>query len=89
MPNRNLHNLLCLVFGNLLYVDVYKQYRNCAFGLGAKFGNKGLKSENGSVSSEHHRRFFRCPAELPIGHLVKFLRCKFNVMNPATHKVTI
>ncbi|XP_032794297.2 uncharacterized protein LOC116930951 [Daphnia magna] len=56
---------------------------NCEFGLRANLGKDG--PETGS----QHRRFFRCPADLPIGHLVKFLRNKFNVTDPATHKLEI
>ena len=43
-------------------------------------------SAEGSI---HNRRYFRCPANLPIGHLVRFLRCKFDVVDPAINKVRL
>ncbi|XP_057365708.1 polycomb group protein Psc-like [Daphnia carinata] len=56
---------------------------NCEFGLKANLG------KDGPEAGSQHRRYFRCPADLPIGHLIKFLRNKFNVTDPATHKLEI
>lgn len=46
-----------------------------------------LDGDSSASSGCQHRRYFRCPAEMPIGALVKFLRSKFDVTNAKSHKV--
>lgn len=59
--------------------------RNCGFGM-----RKTLSAPEADCGGrEQHRRYFQCPAALPLGHLVKFLRAKYNVPDPAKHKVSV
>ena len=46
-----------------------------------------MRRKTEAVEAADDRRFFRCPADVTIGLLSKFLRCKYDVMDAATHKV--
>ncbi len=87
-PNRkDSFQFFCFIVVKLNFV----LFRNCAFGLKRRLlaHRDGFSSvETTPSAGSQHRRYFRCPAELPIGHLVKFLRSKFDVTDTSTHKVS-